>query len=284
MTDAVLIGTHTYGASGAAAARQRHCVDSLRRLERAGIVNLQFADGAHHVDGVETLAVLRKDARTVTRSDAPRKGILSEMFDVLAREASARGCRYFCFTNADIIWSQDAVDWMLASGKQACIFSRRDFDAATGADRDIELSGVDAVAIDPRWWSGNRRRFRDYIVGEICWDNVYTAVLMCHADAAIENRRGLLRHEQHPSGATPHPGIARYIQLLTALDAGYFHLWCYYWGRLAALRQQGAPPQAEDDLARAVFAQRPTPAARLIQAARAVKARLRYAFSQLAIQ
>lgn len=279
----MLIGTHTYAASGDAARRQRACVDSLLRLKHAAIVDVQFVEAPHRLEGVETLAVLRKDARTVTGRAGPRKGILSEMFDALAREAASRDCRYFCFTNADIVWSQPAVDWMLAEGRQAYCFSRRDVDATSAAALDIEVSGVDAIAVDPAWWTANRHRFRDYIVGEICWDNVYTAILMCHANAALENRAGLLRHERHPSGPMPNPAFAGYIRYLTALDAGYFHLWCYYWGRLRALRERGAPVDEEERLARESFVWRPTRAARAIQAGRSLKARVRYGISRIGI-
>ena len=278
--DALLIGTHTYAASGDAAERQAAGLESLARLDRAQIVDLQFADAPHHVDRVETLAVLRKDSRTVSRRDGPRKGIVSEIFDVLAAEARRRGIRYCCFTNADIIWSQAAVDWILASGKEACILSRRDVDGAH--EKGIELAGLDAVAIDASWWPRHRHRFRDYIVGEICWDNSYTAILMCHADAALENRRGLIRHQVHASAS--HSAFGDYIRYLAALDAGYFHLWCRYWEQLLAMRQRGAPASDEERLAREVFVWRPTPGARLLQAARNVKARLRYAASRLGIR
>lgn len=280
----LLIGTHTYAASGEAAGRQRRCLESLAGLRRAAVVDVQFAEGGHRVEGVETLAVLRRDSRTVARAAGPRKAIVSEVLEVLAREASARGFRCFCFTNADILWSQAAVDWIAGGAKEAYALSRRDVDGETGADLNVQLSGVDALALDVRWWDSHRHRFRDYIVGEICWDNVYTAIVMCHADAAIENRLGLLRHERHPSGATSDPAIGRYIQLLAALDAGYFHLWCCYWGRLEALRSAGAPRDDEEDLERAVFSRRPTPFQRIVQAARGGKARLRYALWRLAIQ
>lgn len=281
---ALLIGTHTYAASGSAAERQQRGLETLRQLRRAVIVNVQFADGGHHVDGVDTLAVLRKDSRTVARATATRKPVLSEIFDAVAQQAEARGLRYICFTNADILWSQAAVDWILDGGKQGCALSRRDFDGETGADLGVQLTGVDALAIDVRWWRANRHRFRDYIAGEYCWDNVYTAIVMCHASAAIENRSGLLRHERHPSGASPDAATGRYIQLLTALDAWYFHLWCYYWGRLETLRTTGASLQAEEDLARSAFSRRQPVLQRILQTARSARARLRYALSSHAIQ
>jgi hypothetical protein len=282
---AILIGTHTFPASGDAARRQANAVASLRALERATIVNVQFADGAHHVDGVETLAVLRKDSRTVSgRSTGARKAIVREVLDTLAAEASRRSLTCFCYSNADVIWSQDAVDWIAAGGRQAYAFSRLDFDAATGRERGIELSGVDAVAMRPEWFAAHRRRFRDYIVGETCWDNVYTAILMCHADAAIENRRGLLRHERHPGAPVTSPAFGAYTGLLAALDADYFHLWCRYWGRLKPLREQAATEEAEAQLAREMFVWRPAWYAPALKAARHAKARLRYAVSRLAIQ
>jgi hypothetical protein len=280
----VLIGMFTYAATGDAARRQDACVRSLLSLSRADVVNLTFPHDGHHVDGVESLAVLRKDARTVTGKPGRRKGMLGEMFRVLGREAVARGARYFCFTNADIVWSQEAVDWILESGKQGYCFSRRNVDAVTGADQGIELSGIDAFAIEPAWWRLHAHRFRDYIVGEDIWDNTYTAIVMCHADAALENRLGLLRHDLHEAGATRNASYAAYLQYLSALDAGYFRLWCHYWWPLVEGRERGASAAEEERLAREVFVWRPTVASRLVQSARNVKALARYAASRIAVE
>lgn len=281
----LLIGTHTFAASGDAARRQANGLASLQALADAAVVNVQFADAPHVVEGVETLAVLQTDSRAVARrADAPRKAILRELFDALAGEAERRGCPYFCFTNADIVWSQSAVEWILRSGREAYALCRLDFDGATGAAAGIELSGVDAIALRPAWYRAHAHRFRAYVVGEICWDNVYTAIVMCHADAAIENRRGLLRHERHPPPTPGRSAYADYTSLLAALDADYFDVWCRYWGRLEACRARGAPPEEEARLARELFAWRPAwyaPARRL---ARGLRARLRYAASRLAIQ
>lgn len=282
---AILIGTHTFPASGDAARRQADAVASLRALEGTAIVNVQFADGAHELTGIETLARLRKDSWTVTRRNAgARKAIVREMLDVLAAEASRRNAAYFCYANADIVWSQSAVEWMIAGGHQAYAFSRMDVDAATGREIGIQLAGIDAVAMQPLWFGAHRHRFRDYIVGEICWDNVYTAILMCHADAAIENRRGLLRHAQHPGALVPSPVFGAYTSLLAAFDAEYFHLWCRYWECLNPLRRQGATAEDEARMAREIFAWRPAWYAPALRAARHVRARVRYAVSRIALQ
>ena len=214
----VLIGTHTYLASGGAVHRQQEAVQALLALRGAEIVNVQFAHQPHDVAEVRTLAMLRQSSNSVSGRRGPSKAIVSEILDVLAAEASARSMDYICFTNADIIFTQQAVDWIAGSGREAYLFSREDFDGETRAPIQMEIAGVDVVAVATSWWLANRRRFRRYIAGEACWDNVYTAIVMCHADALIENRRALVRHERHPMGPMPSPYFGQYVRMLTALE------------------------------------------------------------------
>src|SRR5688500_5273347 len=107
--------------------------------------------------------------------------------------------------------------------------------------------------VSVRWWQHNRSRFRPYILGEACWDNVYTAVMMCHSDGGVLNRDPLILHERHAAlwrDATP---AARYNGMLAALDARYFDLWSKYWHRLEGLRAAESPRSAESSLARELF-------------------------------
>jgi hypothetical protein len=99
---------------------------------------------------------------------------------------------------------------------------------------------------------------------------------MCHADAAIENRHGLVRHEAHASVWSNSP-FAQYTRFLTALDAGYFTLWYRYWEGLVRLRAAGAGAEEEAAWARRVFVWEPGPRQRLMQQGRDVKALVRYA-------
>jgi hypothetical protein len=94
-------------------------------------------------------------------------------------------------------------------------------------------------------------------------------------DGATENRRGLVRHEQHALAWTASPFV-EYTRLLAAFDAGYFTLWCRYIDSLQRLRAEGAEPAREEALARATFVWRPSAWQRLVQAGRNVKARVRY--------
>jgi hypothetical protein len=277
----VLIGTHTYAAAAGAIRRQQEAVAALLALTGAESVNVQFVREPHDVPGIRTLPLLKESSNSVSGRRGPSKAIVSEIFDVLAAEASARSIDYICFTNSDIIFTQQAVDWIAGSGREAYVFSREDFDGETRAPIKMEIAGADVVAVATSWWLANRRRFRRYIVGEACWDNVYTAIVMCHADALIENRRPLVRHERHPMGPMPSPYFGQYVRMLTALDAGYFSIWYRYWDGLCRLRAAGATAEEEASWAREVFVWKPPLRARLVQRGRDAKAIARYAWWKL---
>ncbi len=102
--------------------------------------------------------------------------------------------------------------------------------------------------VSVQWWQRNRSRFRPYILGEACWDNVYTAVMMCHSDGVLLNRDPLILHERHAAAWRDTTPEARYNGLLAALDARYFDLWSQYWHRLEAT----ASPQRHGDEERLV--------------------------------
>ena len=278
----VLLGTHTWAASADAARRNAHALASLQALHGIDIVNVQFRDRPHEHPGVQTLAVLPRDSNGLTGRKGPRKPVMVDLFDALAREASARELPYFCSTNTDILISQPAIDWIRQAGKDAYIFSRQNFDGPTGAPTTIEFAGYDVYAIRPAWWFDHRHRFRTYIAGEGIWDEVYTTIIMCHADAAIENRLALVRHEAHPMVPVPSKEFGRYIQMLSAFDAVYFSIWCHYYVGVTSMREAGARPEEEEAFAREVFVWRPGAGERAIQLVRNAKAVARYRLWTLA--
>jgi len=278
----LVLGTHTFDASGDAARRQAAALDSLRLLRGVIPVNVQFARAGHSVPGIETIARLNRDSCTVTRRAGPRKPILPDVLDLLCTRAEETGSRRFVFMNADIHLSQEAVDGMSmsAGAHDGWLFSREDYDGQTGASLGMATAGTDVIAFSTGWWRQNRARFRPYIVGEAVWDNVYTSIVMCHANAALENRRPLARHEAHPIAWSPGCGpFGRYTQYLAALDSGYFSIWCRYWAGLQDLRCAGAAEEEERALAREVFVWSPGAAARAVQSLRGVRASLRYRLS-----
>ncbi len=273
----LVLGTHTFAATGDAARRQGAAIDTLRALTGALPVNVQFVRGAHSVTGVETLAVLERDSCTVSGRRGARKPIVRDILDALCTRAEATGASRFAFMNADIHLSQEAVDWIAGDTHEAWLFSREDFDGTSGAPLGMGTAGMDVMGLTVGWWRANRRRFRPYIAGEATWDNVFTAIAMCHANAVLENRRPLARHEAHASAWGPGSGpYALYTQYLAALDSGYFSLWCRYWAGLQDLRRRGASPAEEEALARQVFDWNPGVADRAAQGLRGVKAVLRY--------
>ena len=273
----IVLGVHSHPAQGDGARRQADALAAMRDLPGVRRVNLQWPDEVAEIEGYETLAILRKDSHTVSgRTDGPRKPIATEIFDALADAARESGARWFVYTNSDARVSAEAVERIESLGLEGCAFSRMDFEGATGRDLGLVLNGIDTFAVDVDWWRANRRRFRDYPVGEPVWDNVFTSILLCHARARLLNRGPLVRHEAHPAGWRESP-FARYVALLAARDRIYFSLWARYYDALLRLRERGAPEDEELELQRRIFRYAPSPAARVVQALRVARATLRYA-------
>lgn len=217
--------------------RQERARAALLALDEAVPINLQFIDESFTPAGFQTLSVLKQDSRTITGGAGRRKPIVREMFDALAAAARAQGCRYFVYLNADIEVSAAALQRVRADGLDGYAFCRTDLDPATRAETGVERFGLDMFAIDVAWWGRERHRFRSYIAGEACWDNVFAALVCAHGRGDIVDETPGIFHEQHERGWGG--GLfAEYNGYLAALDAPYFSQWVSYVvardGRVAA--------------------------------------------------
>jgi hypothetical protein len=273
----IAIGTQFYPAAGDAGRRQERARAGLLSLDHVLPVNLQFADEDFQPEGFRTLRVLQRDARTVTGSAGVRKPIVPEMFDALAAVARTAGCRYFAFMNADIRVTQAAVDTILAGNRDGYAFSRMDVEPATGAEVGVQIFGLDMFAVDAAWWARERRRFRPYIAGEACWDNVYAALVCAHGNGRVINERPGIFHERHPTVWHDGP-FARYNGYLAALDSPDFSRWVRYATRLHEMLVAGAPLD-RDRLATELLSDARLSAVETLEhAARKVRAHIRYAW------
>jgi hypothetical protein len=269
----IAIGTRFYPAQPESARRQLRAQQAIRALADVCPINLQFADEGFAADGFEMRPVLRHDSRTVTGGAGLRKPIVSEMFDALADAAQTHGCRYFVYLNADIEVTAAALDYVRAGGLDGCAFCRVDLEPVTRTEAGIERYGLDMYAIDTAWWARERHRFRPYIAGEACWDNVYAALLCAHGRADIVDREALIFHERHD--ASWGSGIfGHYNGYLAALDAAYFSQWTHFVAR----RQAASDPSGRQAVIADVFGPPSrSPFAYAWQAGRSVRARWRYA-------
>jgi hypothetical protein len=142
-------------------------------------------------------------------------------------------------------------------------------------DEPLVTAGQDMFVVARRWWSLQRARFRQYIIGEACWDNVYTAIMMCHSDGVILNREPLILHPKHERLWGEATAAARYNGMLAALDARYFSMWSDYWHRLEFARSSFGPSD-EDALRREAFVWRRSAIAAMRQGLRSALAQYRY--------
>lgn len=276
MKPSLLFGSHIHPATGEAARRQDRAMACLREICPTVPVNLQFADRVNlqECPGFDTLAVLRQDSIAVTGRAGVRKPLVSELFTRLAEVAVERGARYFGFINSDILVTPAAIERLQRGDRLAYVFARTDFEKDTEPDSPPLIYGTDAFVVDAAWWLLHRRRLRPYVVGEGCWDNVYTAQLLCWASGLLLNREPLVRHEAH-AVLWRHSPFAEHNGYLAALDRMYFTRWVTYAERLETLRRAAgglAPEQAELRLQEVVFhGWTPTPADHVLQALRVAK-------------
>lgn len=255
--------------------RQAGACDALCALDNVEAVNIQFAHGASRQEPrLTTLTALQRDSTAVTGSAGPRKPIALEMFDVLASAAADRGHSYFGYINSDIIVTPALMAAVRRCGRDTYAVSRCDVGGEAG-DQMI-TAGQDMFVVSVEWWRSHRTRFRPYILGDACWDNVYTAVMMCHSDGVVWNRDRLILHQSHAAVWRDTTPTARHNGYLAALDARYFHLWSQYWHRLEMLRAAGASESAEAELARATFVWKRSAPDAMRQLIRSARARRRY--------
>jgi hypothetical protein len=224
------------------------------------------------------LPALLGDSVTAAGPGGRRKPLTREFFDVLSRVATARGHHYFAFVNSDVLVLPAALEALAREVRQTYAISRHDIDRLDGdvARSTLLTAGIDMFVVSAEWWRRHCRRFRPYVIGDACWDNVYTAVMMCHSDGIILNREPLILHERHQTLWNDTTSTARYNGFLAALDGRYFSLWCEYWDRLERARAQGVSAAGQRALRDEVFVWRRSAKAALQQSVRSARARLQF--------
>ena len=272
----LLVGTHVFDGDEAAMGRQRRALGALRNLPGVDAVNVQFQfNPCTTLSEIELVPALKQDSSSMAGPAGGRKPMTLEFFDVLAAMAAARGRRYFAYINSDIVVLRETLEEVARLKKETFAIARHDVEPGDAVGR-LLTTGLDMFVVETAWWTRWRERFRSYVIGDACWDNVYTAIMMCHSDGVVLNRDRLLLHEQHPPRWQITTATARYNGYMAALDSRYFTLWCEYWERLERGRARGITRDEEQTIREEVFVWRPSALWALQQSITSLRARLRY--------
>lgn len=243
----VVLGTSISGRGGETGTREAAAQRALASLTDTVALNFAFP-GETPPALVATRAVLPRDASAVARAPGPRKPIVTDILDLAAEEAARRGAPFCGIVNGDIVVSQAAIDTLADPPAPALAYFR--LDVGGGETPEMLLFGVDMFVFSVPWWRAERRRFRDYILGEAIWDNVFAAIAACHGGVLL-HADPFITHERHAGGGSS--AYARYLQSLAARDATYFSRWCAFVEGVREAREQGGGAEAERAVAAAAF-------------------------------
>jgi hypothetical protein len=178
------------------------------------------------------------------------------------------------YSNADIQILPKA--WSLLQSlndHEVMLVSRAECDG--GQPAEMMTYGVDTLFFRTAWWLAQRHRFRDYLIGEGCWDVVYTSLALRHGRGQLWNQEPLVLHERHAPTWHDSP-FAVYNWHLATLDNPAFSRWCDYHQALLEARQQGASAEEETRLQILYFQRRLSCGAMLYHAGRCCRSKMRY--------
>lgn len=223
----IFLGASAYRGAEEHQARQHAALATWKAWERCQPVQLNFVDEKYplEIEGFCSRSVLRQDSGQICRRAGPRKPVIREILDALAEESEKTGAPWIGYANADIQFRPKVWTLLEECSEEVILISRTECEA--GKPMEILTYGVDVLFFRVAWWKTHRHLFRDYLIGEGCWDVVYTSLALRHGRGRLWNREPLVWHERHAPIWHESP-FAFYNWYLAALDSPAFSRWCDY--------------------------------------------------------
>ena len=180
-------------------------LDSVRTLVRQHPMDCYSMHAMDHVplaplpkpfvrDGHATR--LAKDIIPGSTSDKPC------ITDIFTRLAQLNADGWFMFVNSDVEISLGLLDILNQSvdHTKAFILYRRAYDPFT--NNGVNRNGQDGFIVNSQWWLKHNAKHRDLpdIMGEPCWDNAFTIMMMELAGYDnVVHVGDMLYHREHPT-------------------------------------------------------------------------------------
>lgn len=181
----IILGSNLFGNYH----RQNVAIESWLHLNEqfdVDVYDVQF-DDAEQVDSrLNTLKVLCRDSQQITKGDK-RLPFINDIFNALSRME----CDYFIYCNSDVIVNSNLIKFI--HDKQPACFacSRLDINNIESFDFVLnkqitpvryEIAGFDAFVFSRHWYIEHESLFRDYLIGQPCWDQVYATIMKIYGD------------------------------------------------------------------------------------------------------
>lgn len=176
----IIIGTNTFGNYH----RQNVAIDSLVHLKKTfdlQLFDVQFEGNTQHDNRLETLNTLSRSSLDHT-TGSKQLPFVNDIFNVLCDQ----DCDYFIFCNSDVIVNGNLIKHIKEHKPHAMACSRLDIKHIDSFDDVLkkqikpvryEIAGFDCFIFSKVWYLEKKQLFRDYLVGQPCWDQVYATII-----------------------------------------------------------------------------------------------------------
>lgn len=181
----IALGSNIYGNNH----RQDVAIDSWLHLNNkhdVQLYNVQPAENPVINDRIQTLDVLSRHSGHVTDGNKELP-FVNDIFNALA----SVDCDYFIYCNSDVIVNSNLIKH-IKQNEPACVAcSRLDIHDIDSFDRVLnkqitpvryEIAGFDAFVFSKKWYNQHMELFRDYLIGQPCWDQVYATIIKIYGD------------------------------------------------------------------------------------------------------
>ena len=181
----IILGSNIFGESH----RQSVAIDSwlhLKDKHDLDVYNVQFIQPEYTDNRINTLNVLDRDSTSVT-GGSKKLPFVNDIFNSLAH----LDCDYFIYCNSDVIVNANLLKFINSNQPDCFACSRLDINNIKSFDDVLnkqiqpiryEIAGFDTFIFSRHWYKKHNSLFRDYLIGQPCWDQVYATIMKIYGD------------------------------------------------------------------------------------------------------
>jgi hypothetical protein len=239
----ISIGTNIFGSD----LKQSLGLETQYRLKNKypDIVNLYAFQRKieENISSLHETKLLTRDSRDFVEGGKKTTPCVKDILDGLAET----DCDYMVYTNSDILFSYNFIEYILNGDYTGYACSRMDIHPINNLqDKMIqfryEIAGQDTFVIKKDWYIKKRHVIKDYLIGSILYDTALTCILKQHGqnDPIVNDYPVQIAHIHHGWGSGyPSPENTYNTSLYDSEDKQLKDPWGWYYHNVLTKRPDG---------------------------------------------